>query len=177
MRHRVPLLIVISAFLASFLLIKTGVVQSADRLEERLRSYFENEPALLKVHVPADKKGINYYPFRKDKIIDYAGRGVSIFKGSTATIYRVKVQPDYIEIQFNEGGGQTAGRVFTESDWPFDGKDFGGRINVRFERNINDEDLAIPRMTAMLSPLFCLIKDYDKNCCVNPLPAPPPAEP
>jgi len=35
-------------------------------LEERLRKYFENDRS-AQVHVPADKKGINYYPFRKDK--------------------------------------------------------------------------------------------------------------
>jgi len=176
MRSRVPLLIAVTSLLVGLLLIRTAVVYSSDRLEERLRNYFENEPALLKVLIPADKKGINYYPFRKDKKLDYVGRSVSIYKGATATIFRVKVQTDYIEIQFNEGGGQTVGRIFTKSDWPFDGKDYGGRINVRFEREINDEDLAIPRMVALLSPLFCLLKDYDKNCYVEPLPERPMAE-
>lgn len=171
------LLVVAAVFLAGvFIPYLVQSVQSSDRSEDNLRRYFENEPALLKIHLPADKKGVNYYPFRKDKKLDYVGRGVSIFKGATATIYRIKVLPDYIEIQFNEGGGTTAGRIFTRTDWPFEGKNYGGRINVRFDREISSEDLAIPNMVALLSPLFCLVKDYDKNCYMEPLPEKPAPE-
>jgi len=63
-----------------------------------------------------------------------------------------------VEIQFNEAEGQTVAECFTKSDWPFDGKDYGGRINVRVLKAKYPRRTTSPflKWCPSLSPLFCL---------------------
>ena len=56
MRPKTILSISIFCFLLTLTPFFLGSVESSDRSEELLRRYFENEPALLKIHIPADRK-------------------------------------------------------------------------------------------------------------------------
>jgi hypothetical protein len=107
--------------LSSFLLLGWVVFACACALSVRaqnpdaLAPYFEGKQVTVKIDMPATQKGVDIYPNRPQPLDakSYGDRmkqfGVSLQKGDTTMVTKVKVNKDNVEFQLGGGGYGTAG--------------------------------------------------------------------
>jgi hypothetical protein len=82
---------------------------------DALAPYFEGKQVTVKIDMPATQKGVDIYPNRPQPLDakSYGDRlkqfGVSLQKGDTTMVTKVKVNKDNVEFQIGGGGYGTAG--------------------------------------------------------------------
>lgn len=98
-----------------FAIILSVVGSVSAQTEDDLKRYFEGKLVTVRIDMPATKDGVNIYPER-DRTFDYgeyASRikryGVSVRRGETIMITKIKVKNNHIEFQLGGGGYGTAG--------------------------------------------------------------------
>ena len=90
-------------------------VDAAAQTEADLRAAFEGKEVLVKIDMPGSSEGVDIYPQRKptlkaDEYMREKNRyGVSIRKGATTMITKVRVRDEHIEFQLGGGGASTGG--------------------------------------------------------------------
>src|ERR1700761_3662731 len=105
--------------LPSFLLLGWAVfacaVSALAQSQDALAPYFEGKQVTVKIDMPATQKGVDIYPNRPQPLDakSYGDRmkqfGVSLQKGDTTMVTKVKVNKDNVEFQLGGGGYGTAG--------------------------------------------------------------------
>src|SRR5258705_13697788 len=101
---------------STLVLIICGVISVSAQSEGDLKQYFEGRNVSLKLDMPATKDGVNVYPEREQPLnySEYANRlkrhGISVRRGDTIMITKVKVKDKHIEFQLGGGGHGTVGR-------------------------------------------------------------------
>ena len=90
-------------------------VDAAAQTEADLRAAFEGKEVAVKIDMPGSSSGVDIYPQRKPtiKADEYTREknryGVSIRKGTTTMITKVRVRDEHIEFQLGGGGASTGG--------------------------------------------------------------------
>jgi hypothetical protein len=98
-------------FVVVFASISSAYAQNPDALSP----YFEGKQVTVKMDMPATQKGVDIYPNRQPSLDakSYGDRlkqfGVSLQKGDTTMVTKVKVNKDNVEFQLGGGGYGTAG--------------------------------------------------------------------
>src|SRR5580704_3882564 len=98
-------------FVVMFACISSTHAQNPDALSP----YFEGKQVTVKIDMPATQKGVDIYPSRQPTLDakSYGDRmkqfGVSLQKGDTTMVTKVKVNKDNVEFQLGGGGYGTAG--------------------------------------------------------------------
>ena len=132
--------------------------QSQVKLEEILM----NKQLVAKVTFPASKDGIDLNIDgswdNKEVTRSIKDKGVGIEIDEAATVTTVKLKDKHIEIHLNGGGYGTFGDVLLAdinvNSAKRGGKQSGGsRINLRFNRNIELEDIDVKVIAKYLDPL------------------------
>jgi hypothetical protein len=88
-----------------------SIAQSPDSLS----TFFEGKQVVVKIDMPGTQKGVDIYPSRPQTLDakSYGDRlkefGVSLQKGDTTMVTKVKVNKDNVEFQLGGGGFGTAG--------------------------------------------------------------------
>ena len=105
--------------LPSFLLLGWAVfacaLSAGAQNPDALSPYFEGKQVTVKIDMPATQKGVDIYPNRQPTLDakSYGDRlkqfGVSLQKGDTTMVTKVKVNKDNVEFQLGGGGYGTAG--------------------------------------------------------------------
>ena len=105
--------------LPSFLLLSWAVfawaLSARAQNPDALAPYFEGKQVTVKIDMPATQKGVDIYPNRPQPLDakSYGDRlkqfGVSLQKGDTTMVTKVKVNKDNVEFQLGGGGYGTAG--------------------------------------------------------------------
>ena len=105
--------------LSSFLLLGWAVfacaLSAGAQNPDALSPYFEGKQVTVKIDMPATQKGVDIYPNRQPTLDakSYGDRlkqfGVSLQKGDTTMVTKVKVNKDNVEFQLGGGGYGTAG--------------------------------------------------------------------
>lgn len=96
-------------------IILLAAATAAAQSEAELKNYFEGRHVTLKIDVPATKDGVNLYPERAQPLdySEYAARlkrhGVSIRRGESIMVTKVKVKSNHVEFQLGGGGYGTFG--------------------------------------------------------------------
>jgi hypothetical protein len=103
-----------------FILLATTLSVSAQS-ETDLKNYFQGKSVTVRIDMPATSDGVNVYPERSQSL-DYneynqrlARNGASIQRGHTATVSKVRVKGNHIEVQLTQ-------------------QEHYGRFNVHFAR-------------------------------------------
>jgi hypothetical protein len=93
----------------------TGAPSARAQNPDALAPYFEGKQVTVKIDMPATQKGVDIYPNRQPSLDakSYGDRlkqfGVSLQKGDTTMVTKVKVNKDNVEFQLGGGGYGTAG--------------------------------------------------------------------
>src|ERR1700722_10003963 len=105
--------------LPSFLLLSWAVfawaLSARAQNPDALAPYYEGKQVTVKIDMPATQKGVDIYPNRPQPLDakSYGDRlkefGVSLQKGDTTMVTKVKVNKDNVEFQLGGGGFGTAG--------------------------------------------------------------------
>jgi len=96
------------------IILLTAVVVVGQTVAE-LKRHFEGRHVTLKIDMPATKDGVNIYPERTSPFnySEYAARlkrhGVSIRRGETSMITKIKIKGRHVEIHLDGGGYGTFG--------------------------------------------------------------------
>ena len=94
-----------------FAYVSSASAQNPDALSP----YFEGKQVTVKIDMPATQKGVDIYPNRQPSLDakSYGDRlkqfGVSLQRGDTVMVTKVKVNKDNVEFQLAGGGYGTAG--------------------------------------------------------------------
>jgi hypothetical protein len=100
---------------AVFVFVFAGLSGAAAQNPDALAPYFEGKQVTVKIDMPATQKGVDIYPNRQPSLDakSYGDRlkqfGVSLQKGDTTMVTKVKVNKDNVEFQLGGGGYGTAG--------------------------------------------------------------------
>ncbi|NYF50664.1 hypothetical protein [Tunturiibacter gelidoferens] len=101
--------------LAWVVLVLVGASRVAAQNPEALSSFFEGKQVVVKMDMPGTQKGVDIYPNRPQPLDakSYGDRlkqfGVSLQRGDTVMVTKVKVNKDNVEFQLGGGGYGTAG--------------------------------------------------------------------
>jgi len=97
------------------LVMFAGALSARAQNPDALAPYFEGKQVTVKIDMPATQKGVDIYPGRPQPLDakSYGDRlkqfGVSLQKGDTTMVTKVKVNKDNVEFQLGGGGYGTAG--------------------------------------------------------------------
>ncbi len=131
---------------------------------------------VAKVTFPAWKDGINlrldgsWNPSEVTRDIKDHGVGIEIDEAVMVT--DVKLKGKHIEIHLNGGGRGTLGDAFMEVPTNVEGggkQPGGSRINLRFDRNIQMEDLTAAQLAAWLNPIID-VSALERDAVLSELP-------
>ena len=101
--------------LMCFVVVFACVSSAGAQNPDALAPYFEGKQVTVKIDMPATQKGVDIYPNRQPTLDakSYGDRlkqfGVSLQKGDTTMVTKVKVNKDNVEFQLGGGGYGTAG--------------------------------------------------------------------
>jgi hypothetical protein len=140
-----------------FVVLLAGMSGAAAQNPDALSPYFEGKQVVVKIDMPGTQKGVDIYPNRQPSLDakSYGDRlkqfGVSLQRGDTVMVTKVKVNKDNVEFQLGGGGFGTAmdnsdtSVHFMSSDKSNREKDLENQIsnesdpdNVRSERERRD---------------------------------------
>jgi hypothetical protein len=100
--------------LVCFAVLLAGVSGAAAQNPDALSPYFEGKQVTVKMDMPGTQKGVDIYPNRQPPLDakSYGDRlkqfGVSLQRGETVMVTKVKVNKDNVEFQLGGGGFGTA---------------------------------------------------------------------
>src|SRR5271168_554064 len=101
--------------LVCFVVVFAGASSAGAQNPDALAPYFEGKQVVVKIDMPGTQKGVDIYPNRPQPLDakSYGDRlkqfGVSLQKGDTTMVTKVKVNKDNVEFQLGGGGYGTAG--------------------------------------------------------------------
>ena len=99
---------------AVFVFVFAGLGGAAAQNPDALAPYFEGKQVVVKIDMPGTQKGVDIYPNRQPSLDakSYGDRlkqfGVSLQRGDTVMVTKVKVNKDNVEFQLGGGGFGTA---------------------------------------------------------------------
>lgn len=147
--------------------------------EEQLATILLNKTLIAKVVFPASKNGIdlsidgswNNKPITR--LIKSNGIGIEI--DEKATVTDVKLKDKHIEIHLNGGGQGTFGDVLLQSPFQMQNRTAnkaagGSRINLKFNRDITEEDISAIKLVEWLKPLV-ETSDIERAAAADDIPA------
>lgn len=123
--------------------VAAGTCSTAAQNPDALSSYFEGKQVVVKMDMPGTQKGVEIYPDRPQSLDakSYGDRlkefGVSLQKGDSTMVTKVKVNKDTIEFQLGGGGFGTA-MDNSDTSVHFTPADKSDR-EKELERQLNDE--------------------------------------
>ncbi|MFC1537419.1 hypothetical protein ACFL4P_01180 [Gemmatimonadota bacterium] len=128
--------------------------------EAKLESILMNKTLIAKVTFPASNKGIDLKidgTLNNKKITrTLKDKGIGIEIGSPATVTTVKLKDKDIEVHLNGGGhGTFMDRMISDDKSGKSGgvQSGGSRINLKFDRDITEEDIVIEKLAGWLEPV------------------------
>jgi hypothetical protein len=101
--------------LVCFVVVFASISSAHAQNPDALSPYFEGKQVTVKIDMPATQKGVDIYPNRQPTLDakSYGDRmkqfGMSLQKGDTTMVTKVKVNKDNVEFQLGGGGYGTAG--------------------------------------------------------------------
>lgn len=128
--------------------------------EKKLEDILMNKTLVAKVVFPASKDGIDLKidgTWDNKKVTRrIKDKGIGIQIGDPATVTTVKLKDQHIEIHLNGGGhGTFMDRMISDDKSGKRGgiQSGGSRINMHFNRDVTEEDIAIEPLAKWLEPL------------------------
>ncbi len=132
--------------------------------QNKLESLLVNKRLVAKVAFPAWKTGIDLKADgtwnQRWATRNIKEHGVGIEVGDAATVTAVYLKEKHIEIHLNGGGFGTAADIMLSSNRKLEARESlggkapgGSRINLRFDRPINETDLEPAKLMTYLEPL------------------------
>jgi len=128
--------------------------------ESKLESILMNKRLIAKVTFPASKNGVD---LKTDGTWDnkkltrtLKDKGIGIEIGDPATVTTVKLKDNRIEVHLNGGGhGTLMDRMISKDESGKRGgiQSGGSRINLRFDRDITEDDIEIEKLAGWLDPV------------------------
>jgi hypothetical protein len=142
-------------------LFSTAEASTSKGAQEQLNALLLGKDVKALVNLPANKDGVDvYFIPLSNKHVDARGvdmeemtkwlkaKGVGVERDEWATIANVKIDSDKVEISLEGGGEPRRGSNHANK------RAGGSRLNLKFQKNLNDSDIAPQNILNVMSRLL-----------------------